>query len=73
MLHSSRHRRRDLAIILLITGLPFFVLYLSTRPGNRRHPAGKLAVSATAPLQLVVANVFGGLADLFHDYLVLTD
>lgn len=70
---STKHRRRDLAIILLITGLPFFILYLSTRPGRHRLPASGLIMSATAPLQFAIANVFGGLADLLHDYVVLTD
>ena len=53
--------------------MPVFVLYVSTRPGVRQHPANRVLLSATAPLQLLMANVFGGLANLWQDYLVLSD
>ena len=70
---SLDRRRRDLAIILLLTGLPFFVLYVASRPGAGTLAVDRVLMSGAGPLQLLSTNILGGLVDLWHDYLVLTD
>ncbi len=72
-MRMPNRRRRNLAIVLALTGLPLFLLYVATRPNARNNAVDRAVLTVTAPLQRLGAAVFGGLGDLWDDYLVLTD
>ncbi len=70
---SSNNRARNLAIILLLTAIPTFVLYVGTRPGASRNPVDASTRTLAGHIQNISSAIFGGIVDLWSDYVVLTD
>jgi len=70
---SAFKRYRDLAIVVVLLTVPFFVLRANIRKPESLNALDRLVLRITAPVEFWTASLARGLSNLVSDYFYLVD
>lgn len=70
---SAFKRYRDLAIVVVLLTVPFFVLRANMKKPESLNAMDRLVLRVTAPVEYWTASLARGMSNLFSDYFYLVD
>lgn len=70
---GSWKRYRDIALVVLLLAVPFFVLRANTKRREQQSTLDRVVLRIVAPVESAVAVVIRGVTGLFHSYVYLVD
>jgi rod shape-determining protein MreC len=70
---SAFKRYRDLAIVVLLLTVPFFVLRANMKRPESLNAMDRVVLRVTAPVEFWTASLARGISNLFSDYVYLVD
>ncbi len=66
-------RYRDLAIVVLLLAVPFFVLKVNMKAPDSQSPMDRALLRVTSPLEVAAATLARGVSDAWGEYVYLVD
>jgi rod shape-determining protein MreC len=66
-------RYRDLAIVVLLLAVPFFVLKSNMKSPDSQSPMDRALLRVTSPLEVAAASLARSVSDIWGDYVYLVD